>query len=152
VHTRQTTVEPLPEETPVTASGAHLAVIAPEVAAGFLARLGEVGPQAIEVALGALEDDGTLIGVAVLGPAIRQRAWATVAVTPARRRLKVGSDLLGALLRQPDIRGLRYLACSRPAVSAGTAGPALVRSLGLITARRVHQGMATLVVVVASQP
>jgi GNAT superfamily N-acetyltransferase len=148
VHARQATVDQL-QGTPVTTSGAHLGVIDPEGAAEFLDRLGEVGPEPIEVALGALEDDGTLIGVAALGPSTRQRAWATVAVTPARRRLKVGSDLLGALLLHAGTRDLRYLACAQPTVAAGTAE---VRSMGLITARRVHHGVATLVVVVASQP
>jgi GNAT superfamily N-acetyltransferase len=148
VHTGHATVDQPAEGTPVTASGAHLGVIDPEVAAGFLARLGELGPEPIEVAMGAREDDGTLIGVAVLGPSTRQRAWATVAVTPARRRLNVGSDLLGALLRQAGTRDLRYLASSQPTAAAGTA---LVRSMGLITARRVHRGVATLVVILAPQ-
>jgi GNAT superfamily N-acetyltransferase len=152
VDSRQATVELPTEGTPVTTSGAHLAAIETEVAVTFLARLGGVSPEPIEIALGALEDDGTLIGVAVLGPTIRQREWATVAVTPARRRLKVGSDLLGTLLRHAGTRGLRYLACCQRAGAAETASTALLRSMGLISARRVCQGAATLLVVVVSQP
>jgi GNAT superfamily N-acetyltransferase len=133
----------------VTASGAHLRPVDPEVAAAFLARLGEAGPEPIETAVGAYEDNGTMIGVAVLGPSSRQRASLTVAVTPERRRLKVGSDLLGALLGRAGAEGLGYVACSHP-VAVPAEG--LARSMGLITARRVHQGVATVVVVVPSEP
>jgi GNAT superfamily N-acetyltransferase len=139
---------------PVTASGAHLRPIDAEVAAAFLVRLGEAGPGSIDTAVGAYEDNGTMIGVAVLGPSSRQRAWATVAVTRERRRLKVGSDLLGALLGRAAAQGLHYVASSHPvaALAEGLApSEGLARSLGLITAHRVHQGMTTVVVVVPSE-
>jgi GNAT superfamily N-acetyltransferase len=131
---------------PATASGAHIDDVDPGVAAAFLARLGERGPEPIATALGAFEDDGTLIGLAVFGTSTRERAWATVAVMPARRRLQVGTDLLGALLRQSATQGIRYLVCSHPVVAP--AGD-LVRSMGLTAARHVHQGMTTLVIIVS---
>jgi GNAT superfamily N-acetyltransferase len=143
-----TTVDHTVDGTPATASGAHLESIPPEVAAGFLARLGERSPEPIDAAVGAREDNGNLIGVAVLGASNPERASATVAVTPERRRLKVGSDLLYALLGHAQAHGLRYLILAHPA-----AGPAegLVRSLGLSIARRVDHGVTKLVVLVPSQ-
>jgi hypothetical protein len=143
-----TTVNRTGEWMPVTTSGAHLECIGPELAAGFLARLYEPAPESINVALGAFEDNGKLIGVAVLGASTLLRATATVAISPDRRRLKVGSDLLCALLRQAHDDGVRYLVFSHPA-----AGPLeeLVRSLGLAMTRRVHQGRTTIAVLVPSE-
>ena len=89
--TRQPTANQAPRAIPVTTSGAHLSPIDAKAAAAFLARLDEHGPEPIDVALGALEDSGTLIGVGVVGASSPQRAWVSVAVAPPRRRLKVGT-------------------------------------------------------------
>ncbi|HZQ28164.1 MAG TPA: hypothetical protein VFA94_10745 [Acidimicrobiales bacterium] len=54
-----------------TASGAKVRPIPPDTATTFLARVGEPAFGTITVAFGAHEDDGTLIGVAVLGARTR---------------------------------------------------------------------------------
>jgi GNAT superfamily N-acetyltransferase len=146
--TRQATASQPPREIAVTASGAHLSPIDPKAAAAFLARLDEPSPQPIDIALGALEDNGMLIGVAVLRASSPERAWVTVAVAPPRRRLKVASDLLTALVGLAAEQGLRYLACSHP---LPTPSQGLAASVGLVTARRVHQGVETVVIIVPSQ-
>jgi GNAT superfamily N-acetyltransferase len=135
------------ERVVATASGARIAPIPAAQARVFLARLDETAPERVDVALGAVEDDESLIGVAVLSAAVHRGA-AMIAVLPSRRRLKVGSDLLHALLEQAATRAIYYLTgCPRRASAAAT--DALLRSFGLVAARHVHHGTATIVVVVA---
>ena len=130
----------------VTASGAKIVAISAEAAEAFLARVSEASP-GIEVALGALQDDGVLIGVAILGTAAnRVQAPATVAVSPARRRLMVGSDLLHALLAEATARGVQRLHVTYPVGKPGAEG--LIRSSGLVTARRIAHGVVAAIVLV----
>ena len=119
---------------PVTASGATLTAIPAETAEAFLARLGERAPEPLELALGAHEDDGTLIGVAAYGAVRANHGSLIVAVVPERRRLRVGSDLLQALLAAAARTGMGWFRVSYP--SGAVAADALVRSCGLATARR----------------
>jgi len=126
-----------------TASGATLAAIPSEVAEAFLARLGEHGPDSIEMALGAHEDDGTLMGVAAFGAVRGDHGSLIVAVVPERRRLNIGSDLLHALVAEAARTGIRWFQVSYPADAA--AADALVRTCGLTAARRVDAGTITAV-------
>jgi GNAT superfamily N-acetyltransferase len=132
--------------TEATASGAKLEAITTDAAKGFLARLSERGPDTIGIALGAFESDGALIGVAVLGEPSASSAPAVVAVAPERRRLKVGSDLLHALLAETARRGVRRVFVTYPAHSP--SADALIRASGLVAARRVVNGLATVVLAV----
>src|SRR5687768_8725843 len=97
-----------------TTSGARLAAVSSEVAEAFLARLGERGPDPIEVALGAHEDDGTLIGVAAFGAVRADHGSLIVAVVPERRRLRIGSDLLQALMADAARTGMHWFRVSYP--------------------------------------
>ena len=126
-----------------TASGAKLAAIPSEVAEAFLARLGEHGPDSIELALGAHEDDGTLIGVAAFGAVRADHGSLIVAVVPERRRLKIGSDLL---LRARGRRGANGHPVV-PGVLSRRRGRCrrAARTCGLTTARRVDAGTVTAV-------
>lgn len=126
-----------------TLSGAKITAIAADTAEAFLARIVVPAPEAIEVALGALQDDGTLIGVAVLGAVTAGRSSATVAVAPERRRMKIGSDLLHLLVAEATRRGVRRLRVSYRADAP--AADALIRSSGLVAARRVVTGTVTAV-------
>jgi len=63
----------------------------------FLASIDEPVPDRVEIALGALQDDRLLIGVAVLAGSADD-GIGLVAVHPARRRLGVGTDLVLAIL------------------------------------------------------
>ena len=114
----------------LTRAGARVDRIPPTVAWTFLARLGDAAwTHDIDLALGALTDSGELAGVAVLSPPAPEWTSAYVAVTPARRRLGLGADLLVVLLDAAGNRGLHGLAC---ALETDT-GPArlLCGSLGL---------------------
>ena len=129
-----------------TASGAKIVAISIEAAEGFLARLDESRTGPIASALGALQDDGLLVGVGVLGEGDRQ-ATAFVAVARERRRLNIGSDLLSALLAEASNRGLRRLHVTYD----GSAAPdGLIRASGAVTARRVVRGVVTALLLVPS--
>ena len=144
-----TTPRPAPTQPLLaTTSGAKLAPISTDAAEAFLARVGQRGPETTEIALGALGDDMRLIGVAVLGAGGDSRSSsATVAVTPERRRLQIGSDLLHALLGAAARRGVRRVSATYPV--GATGAEALVRSVGLPTARRVVNGQVTAVILVS---
>ena len=126
-----------------TTSGARLAAISSEVAVAFLARLGERGPDPIELALGAHEDDGTLVGVAAFGAVRAAHGSLIVAVVPERRRLRIGSDLLQALMADAARTGMHWFKVSYPA--GAPAADALTRGCGFTTARRVDGGAITAV-------
>lgn len=131
-----------------TASGAKVASISIEAAEVFLGRLDEKGTAPIRSALGALQDDGLLIGVGVLGPEADQQAAAFVAVARERRRLRIGSDLLSALLAEAANQGLRRLHVTYD----GSAAPdRLIRGSGAVTARRVVGRVVTAVILVPGQ-
>ena len=127
----------------ITASGAKVAPIDRDSARTFLARLGERGPEPIELALGAHEPEGTLIGVAAFGGVGVDHASLIVAVVPDRRRLGIASELLHALADEAARTGLRWFLVSYPA--SELAADALVRTCGLTTARRVVDGTVTAV-------
>lgn len=131
-----------------TASGAKIMAISVEAAEGFLGRLDEPRAGPIASALGALQDDGLLIGVGILGPAADQQAAAYVAVARERRRLRIGSELLSVLLAEAGTQGLRRLHVTYD----GSAAPdGLIRGSGAVTARRVVGGVVTAVLLVPGQ-
>lgn len=78
-----------------TLSGAHIREVAESEAKTFLSRHSTpLAQQHLRLALGAFEDDGSLVGVlAITGP---PDCVATIhlAVTPERRRLRLGTDLV----------------------------------------------------------
>jgi hypothetical protein len=119
----------------VTASGAKVDSIRPEQATAFLTRLCEPSAEPIELALGAHEDDGTLIGVAAFGAVRRDHASLMVVVAPERRRLKVGTDLLHLLVVDAERSGIRWFEVTYPVGSA--AADALVGTSARSSARRV---------------
>ena len=133
----------------VTASGAKVVPVSVEAAEGFLARLDQRGAGPIASALGALQDDGFLMGVGLLGAEADHQAPAFVAVARERRRLKIGSDLLSALLDEASSRGLRRL---RVTYEGSAAADGLLRGSGAVTARRVTGGVVTAVLLVPSRP
>jgi len=148
--TTTTPADGAPHRHAPTASGAKLAAIPADVAEAFLARLGEHGPASIEAALGAHEDSGTLIGVAAFGDVSADHGSFIVAVVPDRRRLKIGSDLLHALVADAARSGVRWFQVSYPAGAADA--DALARSCGLTIARRVGAGTVTAVLDTARCP
>jgi len=121
-------------------SSRHLTPIELSVAHEFLTRLDETPPEGIDVALGAHEDNGTLIGVAVLAAAGRRGAG-LVAVVPARRRLHIGRDLLYALLDLGSARGLGQVIGPRPHLSPTADG--LLRSVGVRLADEASESGTT---------
>ena len=127
----------------ITASGAKVAPIGPDSAQTLLARLGERGPESIELALGAHESEDTLIGVAAFGDVGVDHASLMVAVVPERRRLGIASELLYALADDAAVTGLRWFQVSYPV--SELAADALVRTCGLTTARRVVDHTVTAV-------
>jgi GNAT superfamily N-acetyltransferase len=127
----------------ITASGAKVAPITADSAQAFLVRLGQRAPEFIELALGAHEPEGTLIGVAAFGDVGVDHASMIVAVVPDRRRLGVASELLYALADEAVLTGLRWFLVSYPV--SELAADALVRTCGLTTARRVVDDTVTAV-------
>jgi GNAT superfamily N-acetyltransferase len=111
-------------------AGARVDRIPTGVASRFVARLPDaVWTGDIDLAVGALTDGGELVAVAVLAPPHAQWATALVAVTPARRRLGLGADLLLVLVDGAANRGLRGIAGAL--ASDTTPGHRLCRTLGL---------------------
>ena len=87
-----------------TLSGAHIHPVSERDVRDFLARLSTPLLQSVPVALGAFEDDGTLVGVlAITGP---EAGVGTVhiVVAPERRQLGIGTDLVQALFALPADR------------------------------------------------
>ena len=96
---------------------------------------------------GAFEGTGPMVGIGILGVVRGTRSWAWIGVAPERRRLGVGSELLGVIVATATGEGLSYLTCRHP---AGEAAPErLARALGLTVARRVADGMVETVAVLA---
>lgn len=114
----------------LTLAGARVDRIPTTMASTFVARLPDAAWTGdIDLAVGAVTDSGELVGVALLSPPQKKWAKALVAVTPARRRLGVGADLLLVLVDGAARRGLRGIACALET----DAAPAqrLCRALGL---------------------
>jgi len=80
-----------------TLSGAHVRPLSEPDAKAFLERNSAPMLQPVQIALGAFEDNGDLVGVlAVTGspPAV---GTIHLAITPERRRLKLATDLVQTL-------------------------------------------------------
>jgi len=133
----------------MTASGARIEVLSPDLAQAFLDRHGltDYGPGPSDLAWGAFEDAGNLIGVGVLAEVTTQRARTWIAVAPERRRLGVGGELASLIVSGAQGLGLRYLACRYRAADA--APYHLAGSLGLPLARRVDEGGTWTVIVLS---
>ena len=131
----------------VTSSGAKIAPVSVEAAEAFLARVGERGPDEIWIALAALKDDESMIGIAVLGASVSDEGRAMVAISPEYRRLQIGTDLLHALGEDAHARGLRFMRIGYRADA--TTVDALVRSSGLMASREVANGLVTAVLFTA---
>ena len=131
-----------------TMSGARIKPIDSDAARAFLERLGETGGTTalLQRAWGAFENETALIGVGVFAAATPTRVHAHIAVVPERRRLHIGSYLLGRLVNEAAAWGLTTLACTHPAEATTPLG--LVRSLRLTAARRVRLQVATMVIFV----
>jgi len=132
-----------------TESGAKIASISPGLAGAFLERHRVAGfPAAGNCqAWGAFDDSPSLIAVGALGAIAPPRGWAWIAVAPERRRLRVGSELMALLASAAAARGLRYLSCQHR--SNDPAFDDFVRSLGRTVGRRVNDGTAKVVIILA---
>jgi len=136
------TVDRLAGLAPVrTASGAKIDAVSADAAEAFLARVEQRAPGDIDAALAALQDDGSIIGAAVLSAGLGGRMHGLVAVSPDRRRLRVGSDLLHALMLAAAARGHARVHGSYR-VGDG-ASDALVRSSGNAQTFRTVNGIVT---------
>ena len=128
-----------------TLSGAQIERALPEHMSGYLTRLGAMSEYSARAwAWGAYETDGCQIGVAVLDQVTATCARGFVGVSPERRRLGIGTDLLTVLLEGAGSLGLAWL---RGAHHAMTVEPRrLVRSMGLTAAWRVDRGLAMIAI------
>ncbi len=114
----------------LTLAGARVDRIPTGVASTFVARLPDAAWTGdIDLAVGAVTDSGELVGTALLSPPHAEWADALVAVTPARRRLGLGADLLLVLVDGAANRALRGIACALETDT--TAAQRLCRTLGL---------------------
>jgi GNAT superfamily N-acetyltransferase len=128
-----------------TRSGAKLAPVTATAFQPFLVRFGMPETAAFcDVAWGAFEDTGTLLGVGVLTACGPHQARAWIGVLPERRRFGIAGDLLAVLVREANERQLRHLTCIHNA--SDVAPVRLVRSVGLVPTRRVYGGIATMIV------
>ena len=132
----------------LTTSGAAIVPIGNEAARTFLERRWGIATvlDSPGVAWGAFADRTTLIGVAVLSSSSSSQGQACVAVVPECQRHRVGSDLAEVLVHEVKGRGLKTLAC--PCISADPVPQEFVRSLHLITARRVNGNTAVMVLLI----
>lgn len=122
--------------------------VAPGAAEAFIVGLGEPLPDSIDLAI-ATYDNGTMIGAAVLGPTVSGTAVAVIVVDTGWRRLGIGRSLMHDLVAAATSRGTERLRITYPARS--TAADALVRSSGLIFARRTSGGVATAILLLADE-
>jgi ribosomal protein S18 acetylase RimI-like enzyme len=127
----------------VTESGTRIVAVSIDAAAGFLDRVGARRPDEIWVALAAVQDAETMVGVAVLGATPADLSRITVAVVPERRRLHIGTDLLHALVAEAARSDCQYLRISYPADD--TAADVFLQSSGLVAARQALNGVVTVV-------
>ena len=130
-----------------TISGARLKPIGVRPANTFISRFANQPLLPKDAVIyGAFEHGGQLIGVAAIWDINQTRASATVVVTPERRRLKVGTDLLDDLLQHASGQGLRFVGFTNPTASLR----ALVSAMGLTVAQRVETGTPTHLVVLVT--
>jgi GNAT superfamily N-acetyltransferase len=96
-----------------TASGARIETLALDLARAFLDRYGLAGyrPAPFDLAWGAFEDSGCLIGVGVVANVTLQGGRTWIAVAPERRRLGVGGELASLIVTAAQRRNLRHLTC-----------------------------------------
>lgn len=127
----------------VTRSGAHVVPVEAEVAAAFLERVGARGPDEIWVALAAMQDHATMVGVAVLGATPADLSRIMIAVSPERRRLHIGTDLLHGLLAEAAQSDVHLLRISYPV--RDVAADAFLQASGVVTGRQVLNDVVTLV-------
>jgi len=127
----------------VTTSGARIVPVPIDSAAAFLARYDQATPAPIALAFGAFEEDLTLIGAAVVGDQRGSGARLALVIDPARRKLKIGSDLLHVVVTEASGRGIQRLRVSYP--EGATGADALIRSSALLAARRRVGGDVTTV-------
>jgi hypothetical protein len=80
-----------------TLSGVHIRELTETVAREFLQRRSAHVPNPIPQGLGAFEDNGALVGVLVVTGYADGESIIHIAVSPERRRLKIGTDLVQAL-------------------------------------------------------
>ena len=80
-----------------TLSGVHIRELTETVAREFLQRRSAHVPNPIPQGLGAFEDNGALVGVLAVTGYADGVTIIHVAVSPERRRLKIGTDLVQAL-------------------------------------------------------
>lgn len=135
-----------PVQVAMTTSGARIAPLSEATVRTFLARLDQPAPESVDAALGAFEEGQTLIGVAALGDRRNTGASLTIVIVPARRKLKIGSDLLHAAVAEAASSGVKRLLVTYPEDAAGS--DALFRSSSLLTARRRVGGEVTTVLLV----
>jgi ribosomal protein S18 acetylase RimI-like enzyme len=83
------------------------------------------------MALGAFEDSGALIGAVAIGMPSSRATSVGIAVTPERRRLKIGTDLFQALVVDHLPATSRQVVFSHPVSSEPAFG--FLRSLELDT-------------------
>lgn len=134
----------------LTRAGARIVRIPTGMASTFVVRLPDATwTGVIDLAVGALTDSGELVGIAVLSPSHTDWAQALVAVTPARRRLGLGADLLLVLVEAAASRGLSGIASALETYA--TPAQQLCRTLGL-EARIVHSPQNTGVIEIPIRP
>jgi ribosomal protein S18 acetylase RimI-like enzyme len=80
-----------------TLSGVRIRELTETAAREFLRRRSSHAPHRIRLGLGAFEDNGALVGVLVVTGYADGNSIIHVAVSPERRRLKIGTDLVQAL-------------------------------------------------------
>lgn len=114
-----------------------------EAAPSFLDRFGARGLDETWVALAAYEDATKVVGLAVLGASSSDVGRFTVAVSPDRRRLGIGTVLLRALEVEACDRQLPGLRITFPSEEMGTEA-FLVRT-GVVRGRLTVNGMTSVV-------
>jgi GNAT superfamily N-acetyltransferase len=127
-----------------TPSGATVTTISRETATRVLARFDQPTTPPPILARGAFEEGRTRIGAATLTGRTDPSATLVIIVDPARRKLKIGSDLLQAPVTQAAAAALRRFVVTY-ASSSAAAADALFRSSPLVSARRQAQGRVTTV-------
>lgn len=102
--------------TPPTSSGARIGRAQLRNVAGYLSRHGAPSDSSEHAGgWGAFETDGCQVGVAVPDPVTRTRALGFIGVSPERRRLRVGADLLAIGLDEAGAIGMAWLVGSHHA-------------------------------------
>lgn len=133
-----------------TASGATIRAIPTETAAHFLTRFDQAIAGTPEITLGAFEEGHTLIGAVALARRSEDKADAVLFVDPARRNLKIGSELLHAAVIEAGVAGFRRVVCAYS--GDAVAADRLLRSSPFLVARRRREGRVTAILFAPVQP